>query len=178
MSASSRALVESAVLVPVYRDTGGRLVLILIRRSAHGIHGGQIAFPGGKRDAHDASLRDTALREANEEIGLDPAHVEFLDDLPIVDTQSTGFRIAPFLARVRPERRWRLHQIEVEEVLEVPVDDLLRPEAHGERDWHFEGRPGPVRLPFYRVGPYELWGATYRIVKPLLPRLQAGEYSR
>lgn len=177
MSASSSALVESAVLVPVYRGVDGQATLVFIRRSARGIHGGQIAFPGGKREASDPSLLHTALRETEEEIGLEARNVQLLEELPVVDTVSTGFRIVPFLARVRPAARWRLQAEEVQEVLEVAIDELLRPDAHGERDWTFRNRPEPVRLPYYRVGSHELWGATYRIVQPLLPRLAAGEWA-
>lgn len=177
MSASSPAFVESAVLVPVYRATDGRVVLVFIRRSARGIHGGHIAFPGGKREAADPSLLHTALRESQEEIGLEPRHVQLLEELPVVETLSTGFRIVPFLARVRPTARWQVQPEEVDEVLEVAVEELMQPQAHAERDWAFRDRAEPVRLPFYRIGEYELWGATYRIVRPLLPRIAAGEWA-
>src|SRR5437773_8696014 len=80
------ALVDSAVLAPLYRDTDGRLRLVFIRRSPFGTHGGQIAFPGGRREPEDADLLTTALREADEEIGLDPHSVEILAALPVIET--------------------------------------------------------------------------------------------
>ena len=73
-------LVDSAVLAPLYRDPQGSLRLVFIRRAPHGIHGGQIAFPGGRREPEDANLLATALREAEEELGLDPAMVEVMAD--------------------------------------------------------------------------------------------------
>src|SRR5919205_174493 len=94
---STLSLVDSAVLAPVYRDPQGHLRLVFIRRSPHGIHGGQIAFPGGRREPSDANLLQTALREAEEEIGLEPQRVQVLAELPIVPTMATGFCIAPFL---------------------------------------------------------------------------------
>ena len=96
---STLTLVESAVLAPIYRDPQGRLRLVFIRRSPHGIHGGQIAFPGGRWEPHDADLLATALREAEEEVGLDPAMVEILTELPVIETMATGFRVTPFLGR-------------------------------------------------------------------------------
>ena len=174
---STLRLVDSAVLAPVYRDPQGRLRLVLIRRSPHGVHGGQLAFPGGRREPEDANLLATALREAEEEIGLEPQRVHILAELPEVPTVATGYRIAPFLGRLDgAPPTWRRQETEIEEILEVTVDDLLQPSTHGEEDWQLPGWPRPRRIPFYWIGPYKLWGATYRIVEPLLPRLLAGEW--
>jgi 8-oxo-dGTP pyrophosphatase MutT (NUDIX family) len=171
------SLVDSAVLAPVYRDAEDRLRLIFIRRSPHGRHGGQIAFPGGRREPEDATLLETALREAHEEIGLEPNRVEVLATLPVIDTVATGFRIAPFLGRLAgPPPTWRRQETEIDEVLDVPLDDLLLPETYGEEDLQLAGWPAPRRIPFLRLGPYKLWGATYRIVELLLPRLTGGEW--
>lgn len=174
---AARPLVDSAVLVPVFRCADGRIRLVLVVRAPHGIHGGQVGLPGGRREPEDADFLATALREAEEEIGLSPADVEVLAPLPIVETLTTGFRIAPFLARLQGSPpAWRRQEAEIAEVLEVAIDDLARPEAHGEEEWHLPVWPAPRRVPFYRLGPHKLWGATYRIVHPLLPRLLAGEW--
>jgi 8-oxo-dGTP pyrophosphatase MutT (NUDIX family) len=158
-------MVDSAVLAPVYRDPRGDLRLVFIRRSPYGVHGGQIAFPGGRREPEDADLLATALREAEEEVGLDPAQVEVLTELPVVSTVATGFRVAPFLGRLRgapPD--WRRQEDEIDEILDVRMDDLTRPEAHALEMWQLPGWPEPREIPFYWIGPYKLWGATYRIV--------------
>jgi 8-oxo-dGTP pyrophosphatase MutT (NUDIX family) len=171
------ALVDSAVLAPVYRDPQGRLRLVFIRRAPHGIHGGQIAFPGGRREPGDADLLATALREAHEEIGLDPASVEVLAELPVIPTTMTGFRVAPFLGRLQgPPPTWKRQETEIDEILEVPLDDLLAPEAHAVESWQLDGWPDAHDVAFYRIGPHKLWGLTYRIVETLLPRLTAGEW--
>lgn len=167
---------DAAVLVPIFRDAGGELRLVLVRRAAGGLHGGQLAFPGGKREPGDRTALDTALREAAEETGLDPRRVEVLAELPVLETRTTNFRIAPFLARVTPPERWSPAPAEVAEVIEVKVADLVRPEAHGESVERFPTWPEPRTIGFYRVGPHRLWGATYRILQPLLPRLAAGEW--
>ena len=166
----------AAVLVPIHRDPEGELRLVLIRRTERGLHAGQIAFPGGRSEPQDAGALDTALREAREEFGLEPGDVRLLAPLPEVVTRTTGFRIAPFLVRIRPPEIWRPAADEVAEVLEVRIADLARPEARGESLERFRGWPEPRWVPFYRVGAYRLWGATYRILEPLLPRLLAGEW--
>ena len=89
------ALVDSAVLAPIYRDADGRLRLVFIRRSPFGVHGGQIAFPGGRREPEDPDLLTTALREAEEEIGLDRALVEVLATFELADAPPA------FVARTR-----------------------------------------------------------------------------
>jgi hypothetical protein len=94
-----------------------------------------------------------------------------------LETRTTGFAITPFLARIVPARPWRSHVAEIAEVLEVPVADLARPDAHDEAIEEFPNWKGPQRIAFYRVGPYRLWGATYRILHPLLPRIMAGEWN-
>jgi 8-oxo-dGTP pyrophosphatase MutT (NUDIX family) len=159
------ALIESAVLAPLYRAADGRLGLIFIRRSPFGQHGGQIAFPGGRREPEDPDLLATALREAEEEIGLARQSVDILATLPIVDTIATGFQIAPFLGRLHgPVPIWRRQETEIDEILEVPLDDLIRPEAHAVEPWQLPGWPAPRMIPYYQIGPYKLWGATYKIV--------------
>jgi 8-oxo-dGTP pyrophosphatase MutT (NUDIX family) len=171
------ALIDSAVLAPIYRDSDGRLRLLFIRRSPFGIHGGQIAFPGGRREPEDQDLLSTALREAREEVGLDPGAIEILAELPVIETVVTGYRVAPFLGRLSgTSPKWLRQEREVDEILEVAVDDLTDPAAHAVEFWQLPGWPEPRPIPFFRIGPYKLWGATYKIVEPLLPRIVAGEW--
>jgi 8-oxo-dGTP pyrophosphatase MutT (NUDIX family) len=171
------ALIDSAVLVPVYRDPHGGLRLVLVVKGPGGRHGGQVAFPGGRREVDDPDLLTTALREAEEEIGLSRREVEVLSELPVIETTSTGFRVAPFLARLLgPPPVWRRQETEIAEVLEVPISALLEPATQGEEVWHLPGWPGGRRVAFYRIGRHKLWGVTYRIVRLLLPRLLAGEW--
>ena len=168
---------QAAVLVPVYRSKNGALEMVIVRRSGGGIHGGQLAFPGGMRECEDDELVETALREAREETGIVPETVNILASLPPVDVSVTGVRIYPFLAGIVPPDRWRRDEREIDEILEVRLLDLTRPGVHGERVEQFPGYPPePWRISFYRIGQYRLWGASYRILHPLLPRLLADEW--
>jgi 8-oxo-dGTP pyrophosphatase MutT (NUDIX family) len=167
---------EGAVLLPLYRDAGGEARLVVVRRTEGGLHGGQLAFPGGGIEPGDASPLAAALREAEEEIGLPRAGVEVLAALPAVSTQVSGWRVTPFLARVTPPPAWRPQADEVAEVLEPRLADLVHPVNQGEVMERFPQWPDPVRIAFYRVGPHRLWGLSYRILHPVLPRLLAGEW--
>lgn len=169
-------LKESAVLVPVFRGSNKELRLILIRRSLHGVHSGQLAFPGGKAEETDVSLEHTALREAEEEIGLESRNVKILAGLPEVEVKASNFRIKPFLAQIIPQEKWVIQESEVSEVLDVSIHELARPESHQEEMFQLEEWPEPRRISFYKVGPYKLWGASYRIFHSLLPRLLNGEF--
>jgi len=166
-------LVDAAVLVPVFRDDAGDVRVVLIVRTEGGVHGGQVAFPGGRSDPTDATALDTALREAEEEIGLMRDRVHVLDALPVLETRSTGFRVAPFLGRIDPPPAWRPSTDEVAQVIEARVADLAAPEARGEVEMRFAGVPAPQRVRFLRVGEARLWGVSYRILEPILPRLLA-----
>jgi 8-oxo-dGTP pyrophosphatase MutT (NUDIX family) len=168
---------HSAVLVPIYRGDAGELRVVLVRRAEGGIHGGQLAFPGGRREPFDPSDEATALREAEEEIGLAPDWVVVLAALDVLETRTSNFRIAPFLARIERPDTWRPAFHEIVEVLEPALAELTDPAVRGEAVEHFATWPAPQRIPFIRVGPHRLWGATYRILEPLLSRLLAGEFA-
>ena len=176
-SHSRRApLRDAAVLVPVYRDTEGELRLVIVRRTERGIHGGQLAFPGGNREPEDPTPLDTALREAEEEIGLPRSSVSVLAPLDVLETSTTGYRIAPFLGGIIRPAEWRPDPDEVAEVLEPAVGEMVvgGPQQF---DLQLPGWPSARRIDYYPVGPHRLWGISYRILSPLLPRLVAGEWA-
>lgn len=168
---------QAAVLVPVFRDPAHGLRLVVIRRVDAGIHAGQISFPGGKHEPSDGSLADTAIRETVEEIGVAPGDVEILEPLPLVRTLSSRFDIHPFLGRIRPPDTWRPQEREVAEVIEIGIAELARPDTRGLESVHPPTVAAAITVPCFRVGDALIWGATYRILDPLVARLAGSEWN-
>lgn len=173
---SAGPLVESAVLVPFVRGAAGEWRLVVIRRTPGGVHSGQLAFPGGRVDAADASPLETALREAWEEIGLSRDRVRVLAELPRIETRSTGFAITPFLAIAERPAAWTPAAAEVAEILEPSLAALRAPEARNHANDLLPAGWEAVRLPYFPIGGHRLWGASERILHPLLQRIAAGEW--
>lgn len=162
---------DAAVLIPVV-DHGEDASVILTKRTAHlRRHSGQIAFPGGRIDATDASAEHAALREAEEEIGLDPGLVEVVGRLPDYVTGS-GFRIRPVLGIVDPGFSLVLNLDEVEDAFEVPLSFVMDPDNHIQESIVWEER----KRYFYSMpyGDRFIWGITAGILHMLYERL----YSR
>jgi 8-oxo-dGTP pyrophosphatase MutT (NUDIX family) len=156
---------DAAVLVPLYPDLRA---VFTERREDLRRHAGEISFPGGRRDHPDEDLRTTALREAHEEIGLDPADVELVGALPPVGTFVTGYRIFPFVGRIEEGHVWTPQESEVANVLEFSLADLVR----GHEMKRLVRKGVPVKTPTYTVQGHLVWGATGRIVQSLLERLE------
>lgn len=162
------AATPASVLVPiVLRESAP--TLLLTRRSEHlRDHPGQISFPGGRVDAGDPSPTHTALREATEEIGLDPVHVEVLGFLPDYHT-ITGFRVTPVVATLTPPFALAPDAFEVAEIFEVPLSFVLDPRNYQRHPYTLQGRSGH----YYAVpwGDYFIWGATAAMLRILAARL-------
>ena len=156
---------DAAVLVPLYRDPWK--TILTERRSDLRRHAGEISFPGGRQDHPAEDLRSTALREAEEEIGLDPAGVELVGALPPVGTFVTGYRVFPFVGIVEPGQTWRPQASEVAQVLEFTLEDLLA----GHEMQRLLGKGVPIKTPTYTVDGHLVWGATARILQSLFERL-------
>lgn len=158
----------AAVLVPLYAEAGELHAVFTRRRAELRRHAGEISFPGGRRDEGDATLAATALREAEEEIGLPADEVELAGALPPTPTIVTGYRIHPYVGVIRPGRAWVPQPSEVEAVLELSLPAL--------RDGHemrrLVGKGVPFKTVTYTVGDHLVWGATARIVESLLARVE------
>jgi 8-oxo-dGTP pyrophosphatase MutT (NUDIX family) len=156
---------DAAVLVPLYGDP--LTAVFTERRADLRRHAGEISFPGGRQDEPDEDLRLTALREAEEEIGLPPSAVEIVGALPPVGTFVTGYRVFPFVGTIEPGHVWMPAEAEVAQVLEFALADLV-----GGHEMRRLVRKGvPTRTPTYTVDGHLIWGATARIVQSLLQRL-------
>jgi len=158
---------DAAVLVPLY-PRGDELVAVFTeRREDLRRHAGEISFPGGRQDFPDEDLRKTALREAEEEIGLSPAHVELVGALPPTGTFVTGYRIHPFVGLIEPGHEWAMQEAEVARILELSLPELVA----GFEMKRLLRRGVPIKTPTYTVDGNLVWGATARIVQGLLERL-------
>jgi 8-oxo-dGTP pyrophosphatase MutT (NUDIX family) len=164
-----RPLVAAAVLVPIL--TGNHPAILLTKRTAHlRAHAGQVSFPGGRIDAADATPEHAALREAEEEVGLNPACVEVVGRLAAYVT-GTGYQITPILGLVPPDPKLLLSSHEVEAVFRFPLDVLLDPAAPQRRRAHYRGRWRE-----FWVWPHTehyIWGATAAIMVHLAHTLRA-----
>ena len=172
-----RGAINAAVLVPLYVHRGRLHAVFTKRQDDLRRHPGEISFPGGRYDEGEPDLRATALREANEEIGLPGDAVEIVGALQPTPTIATGYAVYPFVGLIAADRTWTPSANEVAEVLELPLDALLA--GYGRR--RLVRRGVPIRTDTYVVGDHLIWGATARIladlfdrIGPLLKRTQAG----
>jgi 8-oxo-dGTP pyrophosphatase MutT (NUDIX family) len=170
----------ASVLVPLVERDGGELTVLLTQRTDHlADHPGQIAFPGGRAEAGDADVAATALREAQEEIGLPAPHVDILGAMPLYTT-GTGFAVTPVVAVVRPGFELRIDPFEVAEVFEVPLAFLMNPAHHRRHEVEFGGvRREFLSMPWQGVDAagqprrYFVWGATASMLRNLYRFLSA-----
>lgn len=161
--------VNAAVLVPLYLINGELHAVLTRRRADLRRHAGEISFPGGREDASDSDLIHTALREAQEEIGLDPEAVTVAGALSPIPTIATSYAIYPFVGLIEPGHDWRPSATEVERVLEMSLTDLRV--GYGRR--RLLRRGVPFRTDTFVVSDELVWGATARILSDLLERLDS-----
>ncbi len=170
---SERAPIQASVLVPIVMRE--QPTVLLTERTLHlSTHSGQIAFPGGKVDEEDADASATALREAQEELGLDPSLVQVLGELPQYVTGS-AFIVTPVIALVQPDMRLIPNIHEVADVFEVPLEYLMNPAHHRRHAFEWEG----VRREWFSM-PYQdrstqrfIWGATAGMLRNFYRLLSA-----
>ena len=162
--------VQSAVLVPLF--TAGEQdephVVLTRRRADLRRHAGEISFPGGRRDADDADLSITALREAEEEIGLARDQVRLIGDLPATSTFATKYVIHPFIGVIPPGVAWQLSAREVDAVLELPLAAI----REGRTRTRLERRGVTFEIDAFAVEDHVIWGATARILEDLFTYLE------
>ena len=157
-------LTPASVLVPLVIQPDGLNVLLTQRTDHLNDHAGQISFPGGRAEESDTDAIATALREAEEEIGLDVSRVEHLGNLPDYLT-ITGYRVTPVVALVQPQEIYAPDPFEVADIFEVPLSFLMNPANHQLREWM-----APVGNRSFYAMPYEnrfIWGATAGMLRNL-----------
>jgi 8-oxo-dGTP pyrophosphatase MutT (NUDIX family) len=158
---------DAAVLVPLFPRDGELHAVFTRRRDDLRRHAGEISFPGGRQDPGE-DLRQTALREAHEEIGLEPADVELVGALAPTPTVVTSYAIYPFVGVIAPTTAWRPSAGEVAEVLELSLPKLKQ--GYGRERLIRRGLP--FRTDVYKTDGALIWGATARILGDLFERLE------
>ncbi len=155
-------LTQSAVVVPRFQLEDGREAILLTRRADHlSRHAGEVSFPGGSKEATDDSLRETALRELHEEVGVPPVDADVRRQLKDVLT-TTGFVIRPFLAEIPYPYEFTVQEEEVDTVLTASLDELVEPGVH-----EMESQGG-MKIHYFHLDDHTVWGATGEIVARLL----------
>lgn len=164
----SEQQIPAAVLVPIYSVEGALGVVLTKRRSDLRRHAGEISFPGGRHDQTDPDMQHTALREAEEEIGLPRSEVSLVGVLEPVSTFVTGYVIHPFVGAIAAGTSWKLSPREVDAVLELPLEDLRQSRTKTT----IERRGISFQTDAYILEEHVIWGATARILENLLRRLE------
>jgi len=166
---------EAGVLLLLYPHTTAgngilELHIALMRRPKYqGAHSGQISLPGGRRE-NGESLKETALREATEEVGVLPHNLQIIGQLSALYTPPSNFCIYPFVAFTATRPVFELDPREVAELIETPLCLLANPAIHKEEIWSFE-KYGERRVPFFEVYGHKVWGATAMILSEFLTLL-------
>ena len=161
---------RAAVLVPILLASERAQVVYTLRKGDLHDHAGQVSFPGGVPEPQDESLLETALREAEEEIALQPENVEVIGELEELYIPPSKFMVRPFVGLLPREAEMILDQQEVEEIFCVSFEELMSPGALKRVVWEWEdGRL--YEVPIFAVSGYEIWGATAAMTGVLLARL-------
>lgn len=169
----------AAVLLPFFEESGEARVILTKRPETMPSHQGEIAFPGGKlEEGVDGSLQDAALREAHEEIGLDPSDVDVVAELESMTTVAGRFVLTPFVGLLAARPRLAPDFTEVVSVFDVALSDLLDEAAYREEHWDIPSEMGTEAGPDHPIHFFELpgetvWGATARILVRFLEHLTA-----
>ena len=157
---------KSAVLIALYPGKSGA-TMILTRRPKHmRKHAGEIAFPGGAVDEQDESLWHTALREAEEEVALDPQLPEHVVDLDRFVTGASFSLVQPIVARLPERPNLVASPDEVDRIIETPLRDLLDPDVYRSEEWYWQDQWMP--MDFFALGGETVWGATALMIHHLL----------
>ena len=160
---------RAAVLVPIILAPEEARVVYTLRTGELRDHAGQVSFPGGSPEPQDRSLMATALREADEEVDLEPDLVEVIGELEDMYIPPSKFLVRPFVGLLQEEAELVLAPEEVEAIFSVSLEELMSPQAFKKVVWKREGRPHEV--PIFAVGGHEIWGATAAMTAGLLARL-------
>jgi len=165
----------AAVLLVVYLIDGDPHLVLTRRTETVQNHKGQISLPGGAREGNE-TLVETALREANEEVAVQPGDLQVLGTLTPVFVAVSGYLITPVVAVSARRPAFVPDPVEVVEVIEAPLSCLVDPAARREEDWELRG--ANVHVPYFAIGPHKVWGATAMILAEFAALLEGARQCR
>jgi len=151
---------ESAVLALLYPASGDIYTVLMQRQTYEGTHSGQISFPGGKRELIDNSLKETALREAKEELAIDGEKVKIIGELTQVYIPPSRYLVSPFLGVVSERPQFVPEAAEVSEIIEVPVSQFLDPSRLKEKYHYIPTVNSKIKIRYFDIDQRVVWGAT------------------
>lgn len=154
--------IKSSVLILLYPDQGTTMFVVTQRFTYDGIHSGQISLPGGRYETTDKDLAWTALREANEEIGVDPGKIRILGQLTELYIPPSNYLVYPFVGIISEKPEFAAHPKEVKEIIEIPLPELLNPDNRRKRNILVRGME--ILAPCYIIRDVTIWGATAMIL--------------
>ena len=159
---------EGAVMILLYPDEhSSDWKFPLIQRPPYeGVHGGQISFPGGKKDASDIDLPYTALRETQEEIGVSAPHIRIVGSMSKLDVAASNHVVLPVIGFMNQKPIFTPHPYEVSEIIEISLIDLFKKNVIKEKE--LKTRGVTLRVPYYDVDDHFIWGATAMIISELV----------
>lgn len=157
---------SAAVILPLFFKDNAYHILFIKRTETVEHHKGQVSFPGGRREEEDKTLKDTALRELHEEIGLPPADIDILGKLDDGTTLSSNYIVAPYVGLIPYPYEFKLDPREIAYIFSVPVSELISGSSLKMEERRLEGRL--VKSYFFNTRDEVIWGATARILKQFL----------
>lgn len=162
----NKSVRQSAVLISLFPENDTISTLLIKRATYDGVHSGQIAFPGGKLEESDASLIDTALREAQEEVGIDPFSIEVLGTLTPLFIPISNMEVLPVIGLLQEKPKLHLNLNEVDYTITIPICHLKNPGNQLRKIIHVKEHS--VEAPYFKVDCDDVWGATAMIISEFI----------
>jgi 8-oxo-dGTP pyrophosphatase MutT (NUDIX family) len=166
-------LKPASILIPFYENENGLSLIFMMRPDYPGVHGAQISFPGGKQDASDEDQLSVALRETEEEIGVNREDIEVWGALSSRQTGMSNYWITPFVGRIPYPYEFKPDPAEVDRLIIIPFAHLLDPRYATYGDFDFKGHTFPSQM--YTYGDDVVWGLTARVLKGFISFMRTGQ---